>query len=368
MSHSTHNAGALPIADAPDALTPDWLTQVLQANGHLGSASVADVVCTPVGTGQMCDSLRLHLQYDAPTGAPATMVAKLPAADETSRATALSLGSYENEVRFYQQLAAGLPVSTPAVFHADIDVETASFVLLLADAAPAAQGDQLAGCSVEVAEIALHELVQLHAPRWGDPTLADLPWLHRDRAQSQQFLLMLLPMLWKGFRERYASSLTTWTVQAGESLMADLETYLFADTEPWSVLHGDYRLDNLLFDVSPGGVPVTVVDWQTVSHGPALQDVAYFLGAGLLEEERRESEETLVLGYHAALVGAGVTGYGWKRCWQDYRRGTWAGLVMAIAASMLVERTERGDQMFLTMASRHAHHAMDLDAVELIRP
>ena len=40
---------------------------------------------------------------------------------------------------------------------------------------------------------------------------------------------------------------------------------------------------------------------------------------------------------------------------------------MAVAASMLVERTDRGDQMFLTMAARHARHALDLDAPAVIR-
>ena len=79
------------------------------------------------------------------------MIAKLPAADETSRATARSLGSYENEVRFYQLLAPELPMRTPAVYYADIDVETASFILLLEDMAPAQQGDQLRGCSPETA-------------------------------------------------------------------------------------------------------------------------------------------------------------------------------------------------------------------------
>ena len=41
----------------------------------------------------------------------------------------------------------------------------------------------------------------------------------------------------------------------------------------------------------------------------------------------------------------------------------WVGV--AVAASMLVERTERGDQMFMAMAHRHARHALDLDRVEL---
>jgi hypothetical protein len=70
--------------------------------------------------------------------------------------------------------------------------------------------------------------------------------------------------------------------------------------------------------------------------------------------------------YHDGLLAAGVDGYEWDRCWTDYRRGTYAGLVMAVAASMLVERTERGDEMFLTMAHRHARHALDLDAAALL--
>ena len=113
----------------------------------LDGARVTDVDLEPVGTGQMCDSVRLTLRYDRATDAPPTVVAKLPAADETSRATAKALRSYENEVRFYQQLAPDLPVRTPTVFHADIDVETASFVLLLEDLAPGRPGDQLAGCT-----------------------------------------------------------------------------------------------------------------------------------------------------------------------------------------------------------------------------
>ncbi|HEX8803502.1 MAG TPA: hypothetical protein VF743_04900, partial [Acidimicrobiales bacterium] len=98
----------------------------------------------------------------------------------------------------------------------------------------------------------------------------------------------------------------------------------------------------------------------------ALGDLAYFVGAGLVAEERRAHEEALVRRYHDALVAAGVEGYDRDRCWHDYRRGTWGGLVMTVAASMLVERTDRGDRMFLTMADRHARHALDLDAVDVI--
>ena len=36
--------------------------------------------------------------------------------------------------------------------------------------------------------------------------------------------------------------------------------------------------------------------------------------------------------------------------WEQYRRYAFGGLIMAIVASFLVRRTERGDEMFITMA------------------
>ncbi len=319
------------IADTPAALTPKWVTDALRSSDRLGTSTITGIELSPVGTGQMCDSLRLALRFDGPVDAPATMIAKLPAADETSRATAKALRSYENEVRFYQLLAAELPMRTPEVYYADIDVETASFILLLEDMAPAEQGDQLRGCSPDAAKVAVDELVRLHAPRWDDPSLERLDWLHRDRAAQREFLMMLLPGVWDGFRERYAAHLDADVLAAGDALFTNLDSYLAIDTRPWTIVHGDYRLDNLLFDHTPGGVPVTVVDWQTCTHGPALQDVAYFIGAAMPGKVRRGVEVELVGGYHAGLLEAGVPDYGWERCWQDYRRGTWAGLIMAVA-------------------------------------
>jgi hypothetical protein len=97
-----------------------------------------------------------------------------------------------------------------------------------------------------------------------------------------------------------------------------------------------------------------------------MADVAYFIGAGLRPRDRREHEQDLVHTYLPDLTAAGVDQVDDDAAWTDYRRGTWAGLVMAVGASMVVERTDRGDQMFLAMASRHAAHAVDLDAAALL--
>ncbi len=367
MAPDTNRSG-IPIAERPEQLTPEWLTSALRYAGALDDhTSVTGVGVQLIGTGQMSDSARLTLRYDASAGAattPPSIVAKLPSADPTSRATALALGSYENEVRFYQQIAPRVQIRTPAVFYADIDVATAAFVLLLEDMTPAQPGDQLAGCAPQGAKRAIDELVRLHAPLWDDPWLEQLPWLHRDPEQQQAFLLGLLPQMWAGFKDRYRDRLGPIVETAGAALFENLEAHVTADTKPWTVVHGDYRLDNLLF--TPDKSAVTVVDWQTCTHGPAMQDVAYFIGAGLLADTRREAEQDLVRRYHNGLQDAGVEDYDWERGWHDYRRSTWAGLIMAVAASMLVERTERGDEMFMAMAHRHSRHAVDLGADRLL--
>jgi aminoglycoside phosphotransferase (APT) family kinase protein len=179
-------------------------------------------------------------------------------------------------------------------------------------------------------------------------------------------MTMLLPMLWAGFRDRYADRLGAEVHEAGDPLFASLESYMGDTSQPLTVVHGDYRLDNLLFGGDVGGVPIAVVDWQTCAHGAGLTDLAYFIGAGLLLERRREVEADLVRRYHDALVAEGIDDYPFAACWEGYRRGSFAGLIMAIAASMLVEQTARGDDMFMAMAHRHARHALDLDAPALL--
>ena len=39
---------------------------------------------------------------------------------------------------------------------------------------------------------------------------------------------------------------------------------------------------------------------------------------------------------------------------------------MAMLASMIVGQTDRGDEMFVTMANRHASQVVDLEAVEFL--
>jgi hypothetical protein len=141
-----------------------------------------------------------------------------------------------------------------------------------------------------------------------------------------------------------------------------LDAWLEDRRPPYGLVHGDFRLDNLLFGEPGSPRRLTVVDWQTVSWGAAMADAAYFIGGGLPLEDRRAHERRLFGEYFDALHAGGVEGIDEEQCWDEYRRHTLAGVVMAIVAPMLVERTERGDAMFMTMLARHSQHALDLGA------
>jgi aminoglycoside phosphotransferase (APT) family kinase protein len=178
---------------------------------------------------------------------------------------------------------------------------------------------------------------------------------------ADEFLAGLVTSLWPGFVERYGDRLEAGHLEVCDRLMGVLGPWLAARPAPTTVTHGDFRLDNLLF--RPGDPRPVVVDWQTAAWGAPASDVAYFLGGSLSVEDRRLHADALVRVYHEALVDHGVGRYGLAQLEEDVRRLCFGGLVMSVGAAMLVKRTERGDDMFVTSVARYAQQAIDLDAV-----
>jgi hypothetical protein len=233
------------------------------------------------------------------------------------------------------------------------------------DLAPATQGDQIAAGSAQQAERVVDEAAALHAPRWGDASLLDLDFLPQPSADGSKLLAGLYQAFLPEFTTRYAEQLGPDCMGVVVKLGRGLESWSLGSTAPMTVTHGDFRLDNMMFPADDQD-RVAVVDWQTVGVGAGTADLAYYIGGGLLAEGRRKHEDQLVRRYWEALGARGVTGYGWDECWSDYRRSTFSGVVMAVIASILVEQTARGDEMFIAMCSRAAQQALDLDSEEFL--
>jgi hypothetical protein len=339
-----------------DNLSADWLSAAL----HL---PVSAFESERIGTGQMSECYRIGLDYDGDITGPASVVLKIAASDPVSRQTGTALGLYEREVRFYAEVAPTVAGPIAPCYHASFDSEAGTFALLLGDAGPAEVGDEIEGTTADRARLAVSELGRLQGPVIGDATFAAADWLNRESPVSQS----LLSQLYAGFLERYEGQIAPRHRAVCDRLVASFDGYLAANERmnyPQGLVHGDYRLDNMLFGTEDADRPLTVVDWQTATWGPAMTDLAYFMGCALPVSLRRAHCEELTALYHESLGSTASLTLDAVR--DGVRRQSFFGVMMAIVSPMLVARTDRGDQMFMTMIERHCEQVLDLDALALL--
>jgi hypothetical protein len=334
-------------------INDEWLRAVLQR---------PDVTVTSVnrvGTGQM--SLTLRVCFRDESGHESSVITKIAAEDEQSRGIGVGMGAYQREVTFYNVLRDRIGGPLPERYAAVYDNAEGWFTLVMEDAVGAEQGDQVAGCDAATAEAAVRAIARVHAPVWndvsvgaGEPFITDAP-----NPLNTALLEALLP----GFFERYDARISDEHKDVIRRYAAAADAHNAHRTEPFGLVHADFRLDNMLFG---GPRECLVVDWQSAQWGKSVVDVAYFIGGALSIEERREHEEDLVRAYHETLVSNGVSDFTWEQCWLEYRRQVFWGIAMVIAPSMFVEQTERGDDMFMNWLQRTCQQAIDLGSVDLL--
>ncbi len=119
----------------------------------------------------MADSLRVQMQHTGNDSAPATLIAKVPKANEASRAASRMTRCYEVETSFYSEIRSAVDARIPDCYHVEYSAHDDEFLLLLEDLAPAQQGDQLGGCSVDDAMLAVTEMAKLHGSLWESPSI-----------------------------------------------------------------------------------------------------------------------------------------------------------------------------------------------------
>jgi aminoglycoside phosphotransferase (APT) family kinase protein len=346
------------IPRGPGDVTPQWLSHTLEAD-------VATVDVQPIGTGQTGATYRLNVSYSENSSLPKTFAIKLPSQDESVRER-VAIG-YKSEHAFYTNIAEHVDIPVPICHYCEIGNDGADFALLLGDMAPAEQGDQLAGCSVEEALLAVRALAGLHGPSWCDPKWADFPGISMPKA-NEEFA--------KGFGEvaKMATDITLEKLGARMS-EADRDTlrtsmsmvypWLMTEQGRYALLHGDYRLDNMLFN--PDRTTVTIVDWQTLGNGLPTRDLAYFTETSLRSDERADADRQLVDAYYDELMRYGITDYDRDACWRDYRLGMLQGPLLVVLGTAFATSTERGDDMMLTMTERSCQAIRELGSMDLIQ-
>lgn len=336
-------------------LTTTWLSEAL-------GAQVDELTSVPVGTGQIGTCYRLTLR--SPGGdVPTTMLAKLPAPDPGARE--LLANVYRSEMRFYDVIAPTVDVRVPATYYAEMSPDSGDFTLLMEDLSPREQGDQLEGCSVAQAADSVVNLAGLHGPRWCDPTLLDIDGMQINGPEDAAIMAELYGPATEIFIDALDDLLAPEDVVTLREVVPIIEAWALARAERFGLVHGDYRLDNLMFppDQAPG---VVALDWQTLSLALPARDLAYFLGTSLSVDGRRAHERELVAAYHQALTSYDVQKYSLEDCWEDYRFAMVQGPLVSVFGCAYGTRTERGDRMFAAMVARSCAAIRDLDSLALV--
>ena len=360
-----------PMPDIPaDAAAIDaaWLTRALRSGGVLGAGTVTSVEVEPLGGSQgFAGQLRrLRATFDGEAhGAPPSFIVKLHSPNAITRKLIRRIGAASREIRFYRELAdrAGAPTAT--LHFAARDGER--YVLLLEDLSPARAGDPAAGCSPEQILAAVAAVAGMHAAWWDSPALASLDWIPVfDELTATRHAICR--EAWPDFVERYQGRLPDLCTSIGPALIDSLDIVRRALSQaPPTLLHGDFRPDNVMFAADGSGAPAAFVDWQVMLRGPGLMDVAYFLVSATERETRRTLEEDVLRTYREALARGGVTGYTAEQCLTEYR------LAMADVLSRIVVLTTRvlpegaaGWSVFDVLAERIAGAVVDLDCAGLL--
>ncbi|MBL7498021.1 phosphotransferase [Frankia sp. CNm7] len=355
--------GEAPVVDDPADVTPAWLTEALRAGGT--DVVVSELRYERIGTGLLGASYRFHLVAHAGPGAvaPASVVVKMAAGSEQAREV-VKLG-YQTEIGFYRTFAAQTRIRRPRCWSAGISADLRDFTLVLEDAHPALPGRQTDGCTAGQAAAAVRNLAGLHAPFWNRHDLADgVDWLRGPDDARLEFLAQVHAQGTSAFVERFGAALSPEdadTLRRASDLLAGWAPHV---RDRVSLIHGDYRLDNLLF----AGDDPTVVDWQSLELGLPGRDLAYFLATALPPAARRAHERSLVAAYHRRLTELGVDDYPLELCFHDYRVGVPQAPLLIVLGCVYAPggQSADSDAMFLSMAANACAAIRDLGTLDLL--
>jgi aminoglycoside/choline kinase family phosphotransferase len=346
-----------------DELDPAMLTSLLRSSGHLDdSVAVRSATFSPLGgaAGMMSEVMRCTLAYDGATSAPTSVIMKTATSDAHRRFVATAGKLYQREIAFYTHIAQAAPVRVPHCIYAAIDNETNDFLLILEDVGRQRSIDQVAGADVADAFAAIRLMAKWHAKWWGQ----DLSELSQHFfAWNGEFNKAAFPMVfggnWDAAKEVYGSRLPADIVAFGDRFVERSGEILDGLMGPDTLVHSDFRADNLLFD---GDTPM-LLDFQMLSVGCGMVDFGFFMSQSLSTPTRQANFDELLSAYLGELHAHGIE-MSREVALDKYRRVLGFGLAWPVGlAGSFAQLDERSQALALSMLDRYVQAMVDANSV-----
>jgi Ecdysteroid kinase-like family len=369
-----------PIPQTAEEITAPWCTHALSGSSDRGVVEAVTVEAIGTDIGFAGDVLRVHLSWAEPgDGRPPSIVVKVPATNRMNRASAEAIGAYQREILVYRELSEHMGLPMPRHLHSEMTPDPAPwlepvliwlfdhlpmaalalltkaalwlsghskrrYVLVIEDIPDARPPRQREGGTTEDVRDALVVLARFHAAHWMDQALVDEhPWIMPLDAAPR-----LMQAAYRNnrqeFLDRMGPAVHEDTMRRIDAVQDNLPAVLHRlTTTPWTLLHGDFRLDNVLVRADGS---LVVLDFQLPRYGRAANDLAYFITTAIDACDHAAEQELLRL-YHSTLESEGVSGYSYDQLVADVRDVTLVlGHSMVTTAQFLDLSLTDGDSSF----------------------
>lgn len=295
-----------------------------------------------VGTGFMSSLTRVYIESKNDK-IPSSIVVKLCAQDKQARDLATAFNSYRNEVGFYANYAQLVPVLVPRCYAHALDGDR--FVLVLEDLHEHRAGNQVAGATAADVISCVEAMAELHGAFWNSAPSA-MASMRKSSAVAHA-----------GLAELIEQALAVTEVAVSEALAQFLCAYTrtplvqgFVERYGVSLVHTDFRLDNLFFHASNG--QVIVLDWQDVCAGAPAFDLAHFLMSNVNPGLRKRVEYDAVSAYQRRLNGTFNNAMSLSDVWDAYRCYMPMALYIPALIAVRAQSTDTGAELGRTVMHR----------------
>jgi thiamine kinase-like enzyme len=318
-------------------VTPDWLTTVLRASGHLDQGQVTAVELKSSRETIISSIHHLQLRYttDISERSPSKLFLKLTK-DGFDSAIAARFGKRESE--FYNVIAKSMDHPPSATcYDAAFSPDTGKSHMLLADLSETHfQTDWPLPPTKPHYEAVIDSLAKFHAVWWDHPQLGNSVGKFPTSDSIDEYV-QSMEKKFAGFVEFLDDRLSAERRRLYERVLSTVPGVWkerirqhYSTGKHLTLIHGDAHFWNCFLPRRLEQDKAYIIDWQCWRIDTATDDLAYMIALHWYPERRRALERDLIRSYYDRLLIYGVKNYDWDACWHDYRLSAIGNLFLPV--------------------------------------
>lgn len=305
----------------------------------------------------------LNLSCEPPESGPASAILKSETSDEDFNSFSRLNNAFGREIGVYTHCTPRLPGHKPQVYASQ---DGNPSWLLMEDLSHLRSGDQVIGLSHQETVATIERMAAIHAEFWLDPSLKEHSWLPEHGFWFADPKPAIVDDFFAVYGVRFGPEVCRLYRAVLEQTTA-IDQAL--EDRPWTLVHGDLRADNVLFDNTIDDPDSVILDWSWASRSLGAIDLAFLVGGSTPHVQRLGRHEDLLKAWHQVLLNRGVRDYPLA----EARRDVQLAALRCITAGITMHSFSKGDAtpvraaLFMDDAiQRHAAYAAEIAAWEAL--